>query len=301
MTEIIINDIIQEKTCVALGLFDGLHHGHRRVIEAAKCGEYAPAVFTFRTESVKEKHGRPLEYIYTNARKLELLYIAGIKYAFCPDFSDVKDMSGEEFVSEIICGIMNAGKVVCGENFRFGKMAQCGVEELKGFGEKYGFEVETVELDGFSSEKFREFLREGRVNELYKSGNAYTLSAKVAEGNRIGRTLDFPTINQHFAENQLVPKRGVYHTRTIINGKIYPCVTNVGVKPTVEKDIKPLAETHIIGFSGNLYGMCPDVEFCGYIRGERKFASLEELKNQVFADIAFVREQYESAEASGKD
>lgn len=301
MTEILINDIIQEKTCVALGLFDGLHHGHRRVIEAAKCGEYAPAVFTFRTESVKEKHGRPLEYIYTNTRKLELLYIAGIKYAFCPDFNDVKDMSGEEFVRSIICGIMNAGTVVCGENFRFGKEARCGIRELKAFGEKYGFGVKVIALDGFSSEKYRELLRQGRVDELCRSGNAYTLSAKVQEGNRIGRTLDFPTINQHFADGQLVPRLGVYHTRTIINGRIYPCVTNVGVKPTVEKDIKPLAETHIIGFSGDLYGMCPDVEFCGYIRGERKFASLEELKNQVFADIACVRERHKNAKASGKD
>lgn len=301
MTEITENGCISEKTAVALGLFDGVHLGHRRVIEAAKRGEYAPAVFTFRTESVREKHGRPLEYIYTNERKTELLYIAGIKYVFCPDFSDVKNLSGEEFVSKIICGIMNAGKVVCGENFRFGKMAQCGIEELTDFGKKYGFEVETVELDGFSSEKFRELLREGRVDELYKSGNAYTLSAKVAEGNKIGRTLDFPTINQHFAENQLVPKHGVYYTRTFIGGKVYPSVTNVGVKPTVEENIQPLAETHILGFSGDLYGRTVEVEFCGYIRGEKKFASLEELKNQVFADIAYVRKQHEAAETLGKD
>lgn len=289
MNDIIINERIQEKTCVAIGLFDGLHHGHRRIIEAAKSSALAPAVFTFKTESVKEKHGRPLEYIYTNERKIELLYIYGIKYVFCPDFTDVKDMSGEEFVRDIICGIMNSGKVVCGENFRFGKMAQCGVKELEAFGKKYGFEVQAVELDGFSSEKYRELLRQGKVDKLYKGGDAYTFSAKVTEGNRIGRTLDFPTINQHFAENQLVPKLGVYHTRTIINGKIYPCVTNVGVKPTVEKNIKPLAETHIIGFSGDLYGMCLDVEFCGYIRGERKFASLEELKNRISADIAAVK------------
>lgn len=285
MNDIIISERINEKTCAALGLFDGLHHGHRRVIGAAMEGSLAPAVFTFRTESVREKHGRPLEFICTNERKTELLRNMGIRYVYCPDFSDVRDMSGEEFVRDIICGIMNAGRVVCGENFRFGKMAQCGVKELEDFGRKYGFEVQTVELDGFSSEKYRELLRQGRVDELCGSGDAYTLSARVEEGNRIGRTLDFPTINQHFAENQLVPRLGVYYTRTVIGGRSYPCVTNVGVKPTVEKNIKPLAETHILGFSGDLYGMRPGVEFRRYIRGERKFASLEELKIQISADI----------------
>lgn len=300
MIEITENDCISEKTAVALGLFDGFHHGHKRVLAEIRCG-LAPAIFTFRTESVRVKHGKPLEYIYTNARKLELLDNYGIKYVYSPDFDDIRDMSGEEFIRDVICGKMNAGEVVCGDNFRFGKNARCGAEELKEFGEKYGFAVKTVELDGFSSEKYRELLRDGKTDELLKNNDTYTVSAKVEEGNRIGRTLDFPTINQHFSQGQLVPKRGVYYTRTFIGGKFYPSVTNVGVKPTVEKDIMPLAETHILDFSGDLYGKTIEVEFCGYIRGEKKFASLEKLKNQVFADIAFVREQHGAAETSGKD
>lgn len=297
MTEITVNDRISEKTAVALGIFDGLHHGHRAVLSEALSME-SPAVFTFRTESIKRKHGKPFEYIFTNSRKLELLAGMGVKYVFSPDFDDVKSMSGEEFVSEILVKKMNAGLVVCGENFRFGKAAKCGADELLQFGIKYGFEVKIIGLDGFSSEKYRRLLREGNVEELYKNSDAYILSAEVATGNQIGRTIDFPTINQPFAENQLVPRFGVYYTTALVGGRIYPSVTNVGVKPTVEENIKPLAETHILGFSGDLYGRCVDVAFRRFIRNEKKFASVEELKIQIDADADYVRRLHKSI---GKD
>lgn len=297
MTEITVNDRISEKTAVALGIFDGLHHGHRAVLSEALSME-SPAVFTFRTESIKRKHGKPFEYIFTNSRKLELLAGMGVKYVFSPDFDDVKSMSGEEFVSEILVKKMNAGLVVCGENFRFGKAAKCGADELLQFGIKYGFEVKIIGLDGFSSEKYRRLLREGNVEELYKNSDAYILSAEVATGNQIGRTIDFPTINQPFAENQLVPRFGVYYTTALVGGSIYPSVTNIGVKPTVEENIKPLAETHILGFSGDLYGRCVDVAFRRFIRNEKKFASVEELKIQIDADADYVRRLHKSI---GKD
>ena len=104
------------------------------------------------------------------------------------------------------------------------------------------------------------------------------------------RTLDFPTINQQFGEKQLVPKRGVYSTVTLIDNKTYRSITNIGVKPTVEKDIKPLAETHILDFSGNLYGKEIEVRFNKFIRDEKK------LKIQIKKDIEYVRKQSEMSE-----
>lgn len=288
MTEITVNSRISEKTAVALGIFDGLHHGHRAVLSEALSRE-SPAVFTFRTESIKRKHGKPFEYIFTNSYKLELLAGMGIKYVYSPDFDDVRSMSGEEFVNEILVKKMNAGLVICGENFRFGKAAQCGAGELLQFGIKYGFEVKIISLDGFSSEKYRSLLREGNVEELYKNNDAYILSAEVITGNKLGRTLDFPTINQNFAPGQLVPRFGVYYTTTLVGGHNYPSVTNVGVKPTVEDNIKPLAETHILGFSGDLYGRCVDVAFRRFIRGEMKFSSVDELKKQIAADVEYIK------------
>ena len=170
------------------------------------------------------------------------------------------------------------------------KQALYDVTDLKELGKKYGFIVKIISLDGFSSEKYRQLLREGNVEELCRNNDRYILSAEVVDGNRIGRTLDFPTINQHFAKEQIIPKRGVYHTYTLIEGRILPSITNVGIKPTVGGESRPLAETHILDYSGNLYGECIDVEFCRFIRSEMKFASLEELKSAIQADIDNCRE-----------
>lgn len=295
MVDVTESGSIKEKTAAALGIFDGVHCGHRLVISSAVSYKgLAPAVFTFRTESVNFKHGRPFEYIYTNEQKLRILEKLGIKYALSPDFSTLQDMDGEEFVREVLCGKMNVGAVVCGENFRFGKNASCGTDELKNLGEKYGFEVQVIKLsdNGFSSEKYRAMLREGKVHETYALGcGMYTLYGEVVLGNRLGRTLDFPTINQIFGEKQLVPRKGVYHTLTGIDGKTYNSITNIGVKPTVEKNIKPLAETHILDYCGDLYGRKIEVQFMDFVRDEKKFDTIDELKRQVFADIDCIRQQ----------
>ncbi len=301
MTE--LNNMCAPCRCAAaLGIFDGVHAGHREIISAAvrlkeKC--LVPAVFTLDTQSVKRKHGKPFEYIYTNRQKLKLLGELGIEYAYSPSFDSIRDMDGEEFAAEILAKRLKAGAAICGENFRFGKNASCGAEELVSFGKKYGFEVKVISLKKyngkvFSSELFRSMLREGRVLELLGMGLApYFIDAEVIEGNRIGRTLNFPTINQRFESGQLVPRKGVYHSHVNINGICCEAITNVGVKPTVEKDIAPLAETHILDYSGDLYGESVRVALRCFIRDEQKFASVEELKRQVDADIEYVRRQKE--------
>lgn len=289
MTEITLNDKIQEKTAVALGLFDGIHEGHKLIMRKVRShtvwGNTIPAVFTFRTESVKFKHGKPLEYIYTNEQKLHFLESDGIKYVLSPDFDKVQNMSGEEFAEKILKGIMNTDIVVCGENFRFGRDASCGIGELKSFGKKYGFHVSVASLgeDCFSSEKFRDILRNGKISSL--SNTEYVLYGKVVHGNQIGRTINFPTVNQLYAQGQLVPRFGVYSTVTLAEGKKYRSITNVGVKPTVEGERLPLAETHLLDFSGDLYGKDIEVKFGEFIRPERKFSSLDALRTQISEDI----------------
>ncbi len=287
MTIITLNDKISEKTAVALGIFDGIHCGHRIIIENACNKGFVPSVFTFRTESVKFKHGKPFEYIYTNSQKLHFLDKAGINYVLSPDFDDIKDMTGEEFAEKILSGIMNTGSVICGDNFRFGKDASCGTDELKVFGKKYSFSVEVIKLkeNDFSSEKFRAMLKNGELSRE----NPYILYGEVVHGKQIGRTIDFPTINQNYADRQLVLKYGVYFTLTKIDGICYPSITNVGVKPTIEGQRSPLAETHILDFSGDLYGKNIEVEFCKFIRPEMKFSSVDELKTQISRDIYEVR------------
>ena len=191
----------------------------------------------------------------------------------------------------VLAGRLNAVKVVCGPDFRFGRGAAGNVDSLRKYGAKYGFEVSTVDpvvVDGnvVSSSRIRELLSEGDVKKANALlGYRYKIKRSVEDGNHIGRTIDFPTINQSFEEGQLIPAYGVYATSVVIDGKQYDAITNIGVKPTVEKDCRPLAETHILGFSGDLYGKTLEVSFSDFLRPERKFDSLDALKNQIKTDI----------------
>ena len=289
------------KRAVALGLFDGVHLGHRAVIDAAlaqRGNGLSSAVFTFEPECVLRKAGGSAGYIYTRAEKGWLLCEQiGVDDIISPPFDSLCGLSGEEFAEEILCKQLGAAHVCCGDDFRFGSRASCGAQELIGFGKRYGFEVEVVgavEYGGsaVSSSRIRELLLSGDIpaaNELL--GSAYFINATVTDGAHIGRTIDFPTINQDFAEGQLVPRYGVYSTLANVGGEVLPSVTNVGIKPTVGGVRRPLAETHIIGYSGDLYGKSVDVSFAGFIRPEKKFGSLDELKAQIAADIMRAREQ----------
>ena len=222
-----------------------------------------------------------------------MLHDCGIKRVFSPSFADICGMDGETFAQEILCGEMNAAFVCCGNDFRFGRNAACGVDELRRFGEKFGFTVRTVDdvfcgNDRVSSTLIRELLKEGsleRANELL--GKTYTMVRNVSRGAQLGRTIGFPTANQIFDEGQLVPKFGVYASKTYADGKWYPSITDIGVKPTVNYGGAPLAETYIHGFSGDLYGSPLQVMLCRFIRPEMKFGSVDELKTRIKADTEY--------------
>ncbi len=287
----------RKETAVALGLFDGVHLGHRAVLKTA-CTQsengLIPAVFTFEPETALYKKCAAKGYIYGQEMKRRLFMECGMEqFCFLP-FEDVRGLTGEDFAGEILCKRMNAGFVCCGSDFRFGKGASCGVDELRKFGELYGFRVDVVSEvrcgdTVVSSSEIRRLLSEGSIekaNELL--GRPYTVSGKIVDGNHIGRTIDFPTINQNFSSGQLVPAYGVYSAETVIDGEKFRAVTNIGVKPTISGERSPLAETHILGFSGDLYGKELDVELTGFIRHEKKFSSLDELKKQILNDISAV-------------
>ena len=144
MTIISEGGCTNEACAVALGIFDGVHLGHRKII--GKAVEYAntglaPAAFTFNTESVGKKHGKEYEFIYSDSQKRKILEGLGIKYIYSPAVGEIQNMTGEEFASNVLVKMFKAKIVICGENFRFGKGAACGVKELEDFGKKYGFEV----------------------------------------------------------------------------------------------------------------------------------------------------------------
>lgn len=291
--------MINKKTSVALGLFDGVHLGHRAVLELAlknAVNGRAPSVFTFMPDTVLRKQTGADGYIYPQAEKERILKALGFGMIYSPPFSEICGMTGEEFAENILAKKMNAEAVCCGTDFRFGKNASCGVGELKKLGERYGFEVFTAEdvmLDGniVSSGLIRRLLGDGDVKAAEKYLSApYSVCGEVVSGAHIGRTIGFPTANQLFEDGQLVVRFGVYASRVTVDGKAFPAMTNIGIKPTVDYDGKPLAETHIIGFSGDIYGKKIRTSLVEFIRPEKKFSSVEELKHQIKDDMRAVCE-----------
>ncbi len=289
------NNVPEYNTAVAMGLFDGLHYGHRTVIRyaadiAERFRDAVPAVFTFDTASVTSKD---VDCILSREMKFELIDGLGVKYIYSPDFMNFKELSGEDFVQLVLCDKLFAKYAVCGEDFRFGRGAAWGVDELDGLCRKRGirlYVVPPVREDGgerVSSTLIRRLIKEGKIEEAnVMLGSKFTLKLPVAYGRQLGRKLDFPTINQYLPKKQLVPRFGVYASETVAEGRVYRSVTNIGVKPTVGSDA-PLAETYIMDFGGGeLYGETARVSLVSFIRPERKFDGIDELKKQIAEDTA---------------
>lgn len=285
-----------QKTAVALGFFDGLHPGHTAVIEkacaAAEKYGFKPGAFMIREQPELPKFGgRRDSILIPYPDKVQILEERfGIRYLYVPFFESIRSLTPEEFFERDVMGIMNAGYVCCGENFRFGKGAEGDNKLLAELCGRHGILCEIVPpvcIDGepVSSTMIRDKIREGDVsaaNKLMIRPLTYTMP--VITGKQLGRTIGFPTINQEIPPFMVHAGRGVYASRVTVKGTYYPAITNIGTKPTVKSDDAENMETHIIGFEGDLYGRAVSVELLAYIRGERRFDSLAELKAQLEKD-----------------
>lgn len=298
MVELAAFTPFDQPTAIAVGVFDGVHLGHRAVIAraaAAKAEGLTPCVFTFAAASIPCKQGRTLSHLYTDAQKRALLEECGVQSICSPPFSEVCACTGEEFAWDILCRRLHARKIICGGDFRFGKGAAWGVEELSRFGEAMGFSVEavpSVTMGGevVSSRRIRAALADGALSTANALlGAPYTILRCVEHGNEIGRTLGFPTINQYFETGQCLPRYGVYASEVCLDGRRYAGMTNVGVRPTIAAGERPLAETHILDWSGSLYGQNITVALTRYLRTEHQFDSLGALRAQLDSDIRAVR------------
>ena len=283
-----------EDRAVALGLFDGVHCGHRAVIQQALDCEkngLRPAVFTYRIQHDIPERKTSFKWIIGEEERLNIFEKMGVRDVVQPKFEDFAQISAEEFIEDFLIKKMRAKVICCGEDFRFGNKAKGNVSMLREYCRNYGIELKVIseiikEEQKISSSDIRDLISSGDMEKTWEMlGRPYSIKFPVVSGNKIGRTLDFPTINQVYPENFVIPKYGVYATVSEINGKFYPSVTNVGVKPTIGI-YQPLSETFIIGFSGNLYGSKIRVNFCEFIRPERKFQNLDDLKNQIADDTS---------------
>lgn len=294
------NTAPEEKTAVALGLFDGLHKGHAAVISAALSetkNNLSPAVFTFKTATITTKGS--MKAILSEDLKEELLKEMGVKVYLSPEFSLLKELPPKDFVKTVLNDTLNAGAVICGEDFRFGKNAAGNAELLKEECKALGIKtriIPPVMQDGeiISSSGIRKTVELGDLEAVRRyTGRPLLLSLPVIRGNQLGRTMQFPTINQKPLGNQLLPPFGVYASAALINGEWRTSMTNIGIKPTIGGQEFPLAETNIFDFQGDLYGKTILIALYGFIRPERKFESFQELSGQLKKDVYSVKEFFE--------
>lgn len=275
---------------VAIGMFDGLHLGHAAVLNALcrESGGGASCVLTFSITRVRPDAKTGVRLLSRSMRD-SLLERFGVDYVLEPDFADFRDMPPERFAKDFLGGYLNAKTVFCGEDFRFGKNAAAAAADLRGL--LPGVPVRIIPtlnaLGGaVSTTRIRGMIESGDVKTAAKLlGRPFTIDFAVEHGRRLGRTLNWPTINQAFPDDFVIPRFGVYASVTVIDGVRRASVTNVGVKPTVGSP-HILAETYIQDFSGDLYGLNTPVELVEFIRGEEKFESVDALKEQIGRDAA---------------
>lgn len=291
-----IEDITQiEPSCVALGNFDGVHVGHRQLIgsavEKAREKGLASAVFTFSNHPKSLIPGaKPVKNIVYQEEKEALIEALGVDYYFNFAFTkEIMTMPPETFVKTFLADKMNAKEIFCGFNYHFGYKGEGDTKLLRILGAKYGFhvnEVKAVSIDGdvVSSTLIRNMIMAGEMEECSKYlGRNYDIGGEVVVGNRLGRTIGFPTSNIMIDESMVTPPNGVYITYCIYNGVKYPSITNVGIKPTIGS-FKKNMETHIFNFDKELYGKQIKVEFIKKTRDEVKFRNIEELSAQIAKD-----------------
>lgn len=292
-------DFQLHNTAVALGKFEGLHRGHNLLLlelykyhdqglksvmltfdlppKAVIRNEYDCVIYT------KEERKRILE-------QTPLQYL--VEYPFTEEFSK---LSPEEFIKDILVGKLGAKRVVVGDDFHFGYKRSGNVEILKELSAKYGYELTVIpKLQDFgqdvSSSRIRKCLSSGNMEEANRllGTPPFTVYGEVVHGKQLGSSvLQMPTANQILPAIKYLPPNGVYVSRIIYKDKIYYGISNIGVKPTVDENFKKGLETFIFDFDEDLYGANLEVQLLYHVRPEQKFASMEELKKQMYEDAEF--------------
>ena len=285
---------MRKERVIALGFFDGVHLGHaallRRTAEEAARRGCTPAVFTFDRPPKEVVTGVPCPLINSAGDRRGLVQrLYGIKDVILAPFDqEMMTTSWEAFVEELLVGRWNAVHLVAGHDYHFGYKGEGDPQRLQALCAGLGIGCDVipkVELEGItvSSTHIRSLISKGDMAGAVRFlGHPHVLTATVQHGKRLGSRLGFPTANLAYPEGLLVPAHGVYVTRAVLeNGESFPAVTNVGVRPTVRDGTALTAEPFILDFEGDLYGQQIRLEFYDFLRPERKFDSLEELRAMV--------------------
>ncbi len=285
---------------LALGNFDGLHRGHQKILDrlrrvSAERGATS-VVMTFDPHPprvIRPDKAPPL--LMTLAQKLEALAEAGVQGAAIVPFTlELSRWDPETFVQAILVEWLHVAEVWVGANFLFGHDRVGNFSLLRTLGARYGFKTEKIDPVRYkdfvvSSTRIRRLVAEGRVDEAGALlGHQYYVDGTVVRGDGRGRTLGFPTANL-CTDNELLPPHGVYATTATMDGVVHPSVTNIGVRPTVDRSGRTITETHIFDLDRELYGTILRVGFVQRLRDERAFDTVDGLRDQIAADCVRAR------------
>ncbi|HEY8444048.1 MAG TPA: bifunctional riboflavin kinase/FAD synthetase [Clostridia bacterium] len=300
MTIITFGQKINSDIALALGFFDSVHIGHRAVIskavDFAKTHNIKSAVLTYSNNPF-DALGIDQKLIFTFEERLEKFEDLGVDFVIHQDFDqNIKQKDKLAFAEELI-NIYGLKYAVCGQDYRFGKDGLGDVEFLRDFFGRHSIQFDAlnfVKEQGFkiSSSDIRKLISDGDIKQANKLlGEPFYMRGRVAKGNGCGKSLGFPTINFDINLDKILPRKGVYITKTIVDGKSYISITNVGDRPTFS-DNRETIETHILGLEENLYNRDIKIEFYDYLRPISKFENIERLTERLKLDVKAAQDYF---------
>jgi riboflavin kinase/FMN adenylyltransferase len=294
---------LDRQTAVTLGKFDGVHMGHQKLIsivrEKAQEHNLISAAYTFDRLPLSICPQKNQHFITTNAERRIVMEKLGLDVEIeCPFTEELMNTEPEAFIRKVIIDQLQAKYVVVGTDYCFGKGREGNAQLLAEKGPEYGYQTIVVEKEKYqnrdiSSTYVREELKLGHmetVNVLLD--RPYSIYGIVSKGKQLGRQLDVPTMNIYPPGSKLLPPYGVYASITIMDGKKYYGVTNLGIRPTVSDSMSVSVETNLFDYSGNAYGKYIEVQLMHFLRQEMKFDSVDALHKQMETDASFAKDMF---------
>ena len=291
---------IDGKSAVAIGKFDGIHLGHKKLLNyilEQKVDGFKAVVFTFDPSPEEFFLGRAVKQLFTRDEKRKAFEEMGIDVLIeFPLTRETAATPPEEFVRRILVGQLSAGYIAAGTDVSFGDKGRGDQHLLKSLSKECGYELELIDkvrLDGeeVSSTRVRNEVADGNMAMVKRLlGSEYSVGGKIEHGRHIGHTIGVPTVNVIPPENKLLPPFGVYASKVYLDGKEYRGMTNIGRKPTISEKEKVGVETYIYDFDRDVYGEYARIALERFVRPEMKFESLDALKAQIQSDIKNARE-----------
>ncbi|MCI1274276.1 MAG: bifunctional riboflavin kinase/FAD synthetase [Clostridiaceae bacterium] len=281
---------------LALGYFDGVHKGHKAVISSAvdfaKNNGNKSAVITFKDHPCCFFYGVCPKYILSRENRIKYIEELGIDYLYMLDFKDICDITGEQYIKNVLIKYFSPTSISTGFNHNFGKDKSGNTKLLKEYSKQYGYKFFEISPQKYNNEAInstaiRNLLFCGEIekaNEMLT--HKFSITGEIVEGDKIGRTIGFNTANINYPQELIDIPFGAYSTEAIFKDKIFKSISNFGIKPTIKGTHLPVLETHILNFDDDIYGQTIQVNFNKMLRKEQKFSSLDELQQQIKLDIS---------------